>query len=158
MRAAKLTGAGALAQNTGDLDSVNEWLNAAPVIRRSRNDAPGIARALADLGWLATGDRNAGRDTLVTGRPSPRYFLTHQQPLHTDRSDHKRQLFGHSPLDYSVTHHPGCSLATMIRPQNPLAMLVLDCRLQDGDRIIATVGAGGEIEFTTGERVSVAYN
>jgi predicted ATPase/DNA-binding SARP family transcriptional activator len=53
LRADAMTGAGTLAQNNGAVALANEYFEAALAIRRTQGDATGIARALADLGWIA---------------------------------------------------------------------------------------------------------
>ena len=53
LRADAMTGAGTLAQNTGAVATAKEHFAAVLAIRRAHGDAAGIARALADLGWIA---------------------------------------------------------------------------------------------------------
>ena len=53
LRADAMTGAGTLAQNNGAVAAAKEHFEAVLAIRRAHNDAVGIARALADLGWIA---------------------------------------------------------------------------------------------------------
>ena len=53
LRADAMTGAGTLAQNTGAVAAAKEYFEAVLAIRRAHDDAAGIARALADLGWIA---------------------------------------------------------------------------------------------------------
>jgi tetratricopeptide (TPR) repeat protein len=53
LRADAMTGAGALAQNSGAVALAKEYFEAVLAIRRAHGDAVGIARALADLGWIA---------------------------------------------------------------------------------------------------------
>ena len=53
LRADVMTGAGALAQNNGAVAAAKEYFEAVLAIRRAHHDAAGIARALADLGWIA---------------------------------------------------------------------------------------------------------
>ena len=53
LRADAMTGAGTLAQNNGAVAAAKEYFEAALAIRRAHGDAAGIARALADLGWIA---------------------------------------------------------------------------------------------------------
>ena len=48
-----MTGAGTLAQNNGAVAAAKEYFEAVLAIRRAHDDAAGIARALADLGWIA---------------------------------------------------------------------------------------------------------
>src|SRR6185503_4152059 len=53
LRADAMTGAGTLAQNNGAVAAAKEYFEAVLAIRRAQGDAAGIARALADLGWIA---------------------------------------------------------------------------------------------------------
>jgi predicted ATPase/DNA-binding SARP family transcriptional activator len=53
LRADAMTGAGTLAQNSGAVTAAKEYFEAVLAIRRAHGDAVGIARALADLGWIA---------------------------------------------------------------------------------------------------------
>jgi len=53
LRADAMTGAGTLAQNTGAVAAAKKYFEAVLGIRRTHDDATGIARALADLGWIA---------------------------------------------------------------------------------------------------------
>jgi predicted ATPase/DNA-binding SARP family transcriptional activator len=53
LRADAMTGAGTLAQNNGAVAAAKEYFEAVLAIRRAHDDAAGIARALADLGWIA---------------------------------------------------------------------------------------------------------
>jgi predicted ATPase/DNA-binding SARP family transcriptional activator len=53
LRADAMTGAGTLAQNNGAVAAAKEYFEAVLAIRRAHHDAAGIARALADLGWIA---------------------------------------------------------------------------------------------------------
>jgi predicted ATPase/DNA-binding SARP family transcriptional activator len=53
LRADAMTGAGTLAQNTGAVGAAKTCFEAVLAIRRAHDDAAGIARALADLGWIA---------------------------------------------------------------------------------------------------------
>jgi predicted ATPase len=53
LRADAMTGAGTLAQNSGAVVAAKTYFEAVLEIRRARDDAAGIARALADLGWIA---------------------------------------------------------------------------------------------------------
>jgi predicted ATPase len=53
LRADAMTGAGTLAQNNGAVAAAKESFEAVLAIRRAQGDATGIARALADLGWIA---------------------------------------------------------------------------------------------------------
>jgi predicted ATPase/DNA-binding SARP family transcriptional activator len=53
LRADAMTGAGTLAQNSGAVAAAKEYFEAVLAIRRAHGDAVGIARALADLGWIA---------------------------------------------------------------------------------------------------------
>ena len=53
LRADAMTGAGTLAQNSGAVATAKEYFEAVLAIRRTHDDAAGIARALADLGWIA---------------------------------------------------------------------------------------------------------
>ena len=53
LRADAMTGAGTLAQNNGAVALAKEYFEAVLAIRRAHDDAAGIARALADLGWIA---------------------------------------------------------------------------------------------------------
>jgi len=53
LRADAMTGAGTLAQNNGAVALAKEYFDAVLAIRRAHDDAAGIARALADLGWIA---------------------------------------------------------------------------------------------------------
>ena len=53
LRADAMTGAGTLAQNSGAVAAAKEYFEAVLAIRRAHGDAAGIARALADLGWIA---------------------------------------------------------------------------------------------------------
>jgi predicted ATPase/DNA-binding SARP family transcriptional activator len=53
LRADAMTGAGTLAQNSGAVAAAKEYFEAVLAIRRAHGDASGIARALADLGWIA---------------------------------------------------------------------------------------------------------
>ena len=53
LRADAMTGAGTLAQNTGAVVAAKTCFEAVLAIRRAHDDAAGIARALADLGWIA---------------------------------------------------------------------------------------------------------
>jgi tetratricopeptide (TPR) repeat protein len=53
LRADAMTGAGTLAQNTGAVAAAKTYFEAVLAIRRAHDDATGIARALADLGWIA---------------------------------------------------------------------------------------------------------
>jgi predicted ATPase/DNA-binding SARP family transcriptional activator len=53
LRADAMTGAGTLAQNSGAVASAKAYFEAVLAIRRAHDDAAGIARALADLGWIA---------------------------------------------------------------------------------------------------------
>jgi predicted ATPase len=52
-RADAMTGAGTLAQNSGAVAAAKAYFEAVLAIRREQGDATGIARALADLGWIA---------------------------------------------------------------------------------------------------------
>jgi predicted ATPase/DNA-binding SARP family transcriptional activator len=53
LRADAMTGAGTLAQNSGAVVAAKTYFEAVLAIRRAHDDAAGIARALADLGWIA---------------------------------------------------------------------------------------------------------
>jgi predicted ATPase/DNA-binding SARP family transcriptional activator len=53
LRADAMTGAGTLAQNSGAVVEAKKYFEAVLVVRRGHGDAAGIARALADLGWIA---------------------------------------------------------------------------------------------------------
>jgi tetratricopeptide (TPR) repeat protein len=53
LRADAMTGAGTLAQNSGAVAAAKAYFEAVLAIRRAHDDAAGIARALADLGWIA---------------------------------------------------------------------------------------------------------
>jgi predicted ATPase/DNA-binding SARP family transcriptional activator len=53
LRADAMTGAGTLAQNNGAVAAAKEYFEAVLAIRRAHEDMAGIARALADLGWIA---------------------------------------------------------------------------------------------------------
>jgi tetratricopeptide (TPR) repeat protein len=53
LRADAMTGAGTLAQNSGAVVAAKKHFEAVLGIRRAHDDAAGIARALADLGWIA---------------------------------------------------------------------------------------------------------
>jgi predicted ATPase/DNA-binding SARP family transcriptional activator len=53
LRADAMTGAGTLAQNSGAVAAAKAYFAAVLPIRRAHDDAVGIARALADLGWIA---------------------------------------------------------------------------------------------------------
>jgi predicted ATPase len=53
LRADAMTGAGTLAQNSGAVAAAKEYFEAVLAIRRANDDGAGIARALADLGWIA---------------------------------------------------------------------------------------------------------
>jgi tetratricopeptide (TPR) repeat protein len=53
LRADAMTGAGTLAQNSGAVVAAKTCFEAVLAIRRAHDDATGIARALADLGWIA---------------------------------------------------------------------------------------------------------
>jgi len=53
LRADAMTGAGTLAQNSGAVVAAKRYFEAVLTIRRAHQDAAGIARALADLGWIA---------------------------------------------------------------------------------------------------------
>jgi tetratricopeptide (TPR) repeat protein len=53
LRADAMTGAGTLAQNSGAVVAAKTCFEAVLAIRRAHDDAAGIARALADLGWIA---------------------------------------------------------------------------------------------------------
>jgi predicted ATPase/DNA-binding SARP family transcriptional activator len=53
LRADAMTGAGTLAQNSGAVAAAKTYFEAVLGVRRAHDDAPGIARALADLGWIA---------------------------------------------------------------------------------------------------------
>jgi predicted ATPase/DNA-binding SARP family transcriptional activator len=53
LRADAMTGAGTLAQNSGAVVVAKEYFEAVLAIRRTLGDAAGVARALADLGWIA---------------------------------------------------------------------------------------------------------
>jgi tetratricopeptide (TPR) repeat protein len=53
LRADAMTGAGTLAQNSGAVAAAKTSFEAVLTIRRAHDDAVGIARALADLGWIA---------------------------------------------------------------------------------------------------------
>jgi len=53
LRADAMTGAGTLAQNNGAVAAAKEYFEAVLAIRRAHEDTAGIARALADLGWIA---------------------------------------------------------------------------------------------------------
>jgi len=53
LRADVMTGAGTLAQNSGAVAAAKAYFEAVLAIRRTQGDATGIARALADLGWIA---------------------------------------------------------------------------------------------------------
>ena len=53
LRADAMTGAGTLAQNSGAVAAAKTYFEAVLAIRRAHDDGPGIARALADLGWIA---------------------------------------------------------------------------------------------------------
>jgi predicted ATPase len=53
LRADALTGAGTLTQNVGDLEAAAAHLSAALEVRRRLGDTAGLARVLADLGFLA---------------------------------------------------------------------------------------------------------
>ena len=53
LRADAMTGAGTLAQNSGAVATAKEYFEAVLAIRRAHNDTAGVARALADLGWIA---------------------------------------------------------------------------------------------------------
>ncbi|HYV97070.1 MAG TPA: tetratricopeptide repeat protein, partial [Gemmatimonadaceae bacterium] len=53
LRADALTGAGTLAQNSGAVAAAKSCFDEALRIRRAHDDPSGIARALADLGWIA---------------------------------------------------------------------------------------------------------
>jgi len=53
LRANAMTGAGTLAQNSGAVAAAKEHFEAVLALRRAQGDAAGIARALADLGWIA---------------------------------------------------------------------------------------------------------
>ena len=52
LRADVMTGAGHLAQNTGAVNEATRYFRAALDIRQRLDDRAGIARALADLGWI----------------------------------------------------------------------------------------------------------
>jgi len=52
LRADVMTGAGHLAQNTGAVDEATRHFRAALEIRQRLDDRAGVARALADLGWI----------------------------------------------------------------------------------------------------------
>jgi predicted ATPase len=53
LRADAMTGAGTLAQNSGAVGAARKYFEAVLSIRRAHNDPAGIARALADLGWIS---------------------------------------------------------------------------------------------------------
>jgi predicted ATPase/DNA-binding SARP family transcriptional activator len=53
LRADVMTGAGTLAQNSGAVVAAKKYFEAVLGVRRAHDDAAGIARALADLGWIA---------------------------------------------------------------------------------------------------------
>ncbi len=53
LRADVMTGAGTLAQNSGAVVAAKKYFEAVLGVRRAHDDATGIARALADLGWIA---------------------------------------------------------------------------------------------------------
>ena len=53
LRAEVMTGAGTLAQNSGAVSAAKAYFEAVLAIRRAQGDTTGIARALADLGWIA---------------------------------------------------------------------------------------------------------
>jgi predicted ATPase len=53
LRADAMTGAGTLAQNSGAVVAAKTCFEAVLAIRRAHDDATGVARALADLGWIA---------------------------------------------------------------------------------------------------------
>jgi predicted ATPase/DNA-binding SARP family transcriptional activator len=53
LRADVMTGAGTLAQNSGAVAAAKAYIEVVLAIRRAQGDASGIARALADLGWIA---------------------------------------------------------------------------------------------------------
>jgi tetratricopeptide (TPR) repeat protein len=53
LRADAMTGAGTLAQNSGAVAAAKAYFEAVLAIRRTHDDAAGVARALADLGWIA---------------------------------------------------------------------------------------------------------
>jgi predicted ATPase/DNA-binding SARP family transcriptional activator len=53
LRADAMTGAGTLAQNSGAVVAAKTYFEAVLGVRRAHDDAVGIARALADLGWIA---------------------------------------------------------------------------------------------------------
>jgi predicted ATPase/DNA-binding SARP family transcriptional activator/tRNA A-37 threonylcarbamoyl transferase component Bud32 len=52
-RADVMTGAGHIAQNTGAVGEAEQHFQAVLEMRRHVGDEPGVARALADLGWIA---------------------------------------------------------------------------------------------------------
>jgi non-specific serine/threonine protein kinase len=52
LRADVMTGAGPLAQNTGAVSAATRHFRAALAIRQRLGDRAGVARALADLGWI----------------------------------------------------------------------------------------------------------
>jgi predicted ATPase len=52
LRADVMTGAGHLAQNTGAVEEATRYFRAALEIRQRLGDQAGVARALADLGWI----------------------------------------------------------------------------------------------------------
>jgi tetratricopeptide (TPR) repeat protein len=53
LRGDVMTGAGHLAQNTGAVEEATQHFRAALEIRHRLGDQPGVASALADLGWIA---------------------------------------------------------------------------------------------------------
>src|SRR4029078_9645226 len=53
LRADAMTGAGTLAQNSGAAAAAKAYFEAVLAIRPTHDDAAGVARALADLGWIA---------------------------------------------------------------------------------------------------------
>ena len=53
VRADAMTGAGTLAQNSGAVAAAKEYFEAVLALRRAHDDTAGIARTLADLGWIA---------------------------------------------------------------------------------------------------------
>jgi tetratricopeptide (TPR) repeat protein len=53
LRADAMTGAGTLAQNSGAVVAAKTYFEAVLGVRRAHDDAAGIARGLADLGWIA---------------------------------------------------------------------------------------------------------
>jgi predicted ATPase/DNA-binding SARP family transcriptional activator len=60
LRADAMTGAGTLAQNSGAVATAKTWFEEVLAIRRAHSDRAGIARALADLGWIAWRQCNFG--------------------------------------------------------------------------------------------------